>query len=659
MSKYGRLTDPRILSVVALVLAVIFFIALNVFSSATVKSSQLDLTENNLYTLSDGTKQVLASVEEPITLRYFVSQSLLDTSPGLATYSERVLELLERYVSLSNGNIRLELIHPEPFSPEEDRAVGFQLQGIPVTESGELGYFGLAGTNTTDDVDVIGFLSPQRETFLEYELTRLVHNLAHPKKKVIGLVGALPVDADPANQYKPWRVIEQLKQFFEVRSMGLSPEIEDDVDLLLVVHPVALDDEALYKIDQFVLRGGKAMIFVDPFAEEGSRSNAAMRMPPDSGSNLEKLFKAWGIEYQPDKVLGDRGSAQRVQAGLDPQGRPIITDYVAWLTMDRERLNTDDVTLGQLQVINLASAGAIAKSEDADIGFEPLITSTKNAMLVDASKVRFQPNPAAILKDFKSEDRTYTVAARVSGTLKSAFPDGPPAKDEEATNGDTEEATNGDTKDEKQENEMEIAEDEENSDSAHVKESAVPANLIVVADTDILADRSWLQIQELFGQTLAVPTANNADFIVNAIDNLAGSSALIGLRGKGLSSRPFELVQRIEQDAERKYRAREQELARKLEEIETKLKDLQSEENAEGQLVLSPEQQTAIASFRSDMVQTRKDLREVQRKLRQDIDRLETWVKIANIGGMPILVALAALALAIYRRVRAGRRHFE
>lgn len=633
-------SDPRKLSVIALVLAVVFFIALNIFFSASVKTAQLDLTANQTYTLSEGTRKVLAAVKEPITLRLFVSRTLLDASPGLSTYEGRVQELLERYASLSGGKIKFEIINPEPFSPEEDRAVGFQLQGIPVSDSGELGYFGLAGTNTTDDQDTIGFLSPQREPFLEYDLTRLVNNLANPKKKVVGLISGLPIDADPLKKYKPWQVIEQLKQFFEVRSYGLSPDIKDDVDVLMIVHPIGLDDKALYAIDQYILRGGKAIIFVDPFAEEGSRSNQAMRMPPDSGSDLEKLFKAWGIEYQRDKVLGDRINAQRVAADVDAMGRPVITDYVSWITLGRPYIKRDDVITGELQQINVASAGAIAKAKDAKITLDPLLTSSKDSGLFDASKVRFQPNPATILRDFKSANKSFIIAARVSGKLKSAFPDGPPKpkKDEKAKTDDAADKKKDDAKAKKP-----------------LTESAKPANLIIVADTDILADRFWLRIQDLFGQTLAVPTANNADFVINAVDNLSGSSELIGLRSRGFSSRPFVRVEDIQRKAQREYSAREQALEKKLQDIEKKLQNLQTKEKAGGKLVLSPKQQEAIRNFRADMVKTRKELRQVQLALRRDIDRMDAWVKAVNIAAMPLLVGILAIVLAFVRRSRAAR----
>lgn len=637
-----RSWTPRTLGVAALVLAVVLFLALNVFSGAAIRNAQLDLTDKGLYSLSAGTREVMASVDEPITLRYFLSRDLLDASPGLGAYAARVRELIERYVAMAGGKIRLEIIDPEPFSQAEDRAVGFGLQGIPLNEGGELGYFGLAGTNTTDDQDVIGFFQPQREPFLEYDLTRLVYNLANPKKTVVGLVTGLPIDADPLKEYKPWATIEQMKQFFDVRAMGLDPEIGDDIDVLMIVHPIGLTDEALYAIDQFVLRGGKAIVFVDPFAEEGSRSNAAMRLPPDAGSDLEKLFRAWGVAYDRDKVLGDRGSAQRVSAGLDELGRPIITDYVAWLTMNRDRLNPGDVITSDLQRINLASAGFFDKAEGADTTIEPLITSTSTAGPIEAQKIRFQPKPAEILKDFKSEERAFVVAARVGGRLNSAFPDGPPEKKDDEADGGTGDEGAG------------------RSAPPHLARSGDDVNLVIVADTDILADNFWLQVQEFFGQRLVVPTANNGDFAINALDNLSGSSALIGLRSRGLSARPFDRVQEIQRAAELRYRDREQALLKQLGEVEKKLTDLQTKETADaggGTAILTPKQKAAIADFRKEMIRTRGEIREVRRKLREDIDGLDASLKLINIGAMPVVVALGAILLAGIRRNRARRRY--
>ena len=626
--------DRRTFGLAGLVLAVILFLAVNIFANGAFRSLQADLTENGLYSVSGGTEKVLAELKEPVTLRYFVSRRLIDLSPGLGTYSQRVLELLQRYVDAAGGKIRLEIIDPKPFSNEEDRAVGFGLQGVPLSDAGELGYFGLAGTNTTDDQDVIGFFQPQREPFLEYDLTRLVHNLANPKKKVVGLVSGIPIDADPANQYKPWRVVEQIKQFFEVKSLGLDPKITDDIDVLMIVHPFGLSDKTLYAIDQFVMAGGKAMVFVDPYAEEGSRSNAAMRLPPDQGSNLEKLFKAWGVEYTRDEVLADLGIAQRVQAGADPQGRPVITNYVSWLSFPADRLKSDDVITGQLQAINVATAGFIARAKDADVAFDPLIVSTEASAPMDAQQFRFQPNPAEILKSFEPKGKSLTLAARLSGKLKSAFPDGPPPD-----------------KDKKEE----AGKDEPGK--AHLKESKDVVNLIVVADSDILADTFWLQIQDFFGQRLVVPTANNADFVINALDNLSGSSELIGLRSRGFSDRPFDRVTEIQRAAELQYRDRERALNKELKEVEGKLKDLTTKEQQGAAVILTAEQKQAIENFRREIIKVRSQLRDVRRALREDIDSLDAWIKVLNIAAMPALIALFAIGLLIARNRRTRRRY--
>ena len=623
--------DSRVLGTTSLALAVVLFLAINVFTETAIKGVQFDLTEKSLYTLSDGTKETLAAVKEPITLRFFSTRQLTESTPGLTAYGERVQELLERYVALSGNLVKLELVDPEPFSPEEDRAVGFGLSGVPITEAGDLGYFGLAATNTTDDTDVIPFLTPQREQFLEYDLTRMINNLANPKKKVIALISGIPVDSDPLKKYKAWALIDQLRQFFEVRPQGLTPKITDDVDLLMIVHPFGLSDESKYAIDQYVLAGGKAMIFVDPHAEEGARSNQALRLPAGLGSHLPKLFKAWGIKFDRDKVLGDLKAGQRVQAGVDSFGRPIITRYVAWTTYGPENINSSDVTTSQLRLVNFGTPGYFEIEEAATTMVEPLITSTEASGPFDAESVRRNPQPAEILKEFRPQNKTYLLAARVSGNVKSAFPDGPPKKNVKK-------------------------DDDKKKDAAtpkpHLKESVKPINLIAVADTDFMADLFWVQTQDLFGQQVVVPTANNADFIVNAADNLSGTSSLINLRSRGLSARPFELVQNIQNEAEDKYRAKERSLVKELEDVEKKMQELQNRERAKSAAVLSPEQQAEIAKFRARVLEIRQELRQVQLNLRRDIDNLDARLKVLNIAAVPAAVAILALLVAFVRRNR-------
>ena len=634
--------DRRTLATAGLALAAVLVLALHVFSQLVFRGVQIDLTEDSVYTLSQGTREVLKAVQEPVTLRFFVSPELVEQSPGLNNYAKSVQELLERYVALSNENLKLEIIHPESFSPEEDRAVGFGLQGVPLTQAGNLGYFGLAGTNTTDDLDVIPFFTLSRERFLEYDLSRLIQNLDNPKKKKIGLVGSLPIMNDPIRRYRPWYIVEQMRQFFDVERVTLEDPIPDDIDVLMVVHPRDMDDTDRYYIDQYVVAGGKTMIFLDPFSEEATRGNAMQRQGPDTGSELDKLFRAWGIVFDKNRVLGDRQAAQRVSAGKDALGRPVITDYLAWLTMTSERLARGDVITGELEQINLASSGFIDKAEGAEIRFEPLIVSSKDSMAMAVGTVNKDPSPTKMLKNFKSANRSFTVAARISGMLKSAFPAGPP---EDKTREEIAEA--------RRKKGEEIA-----ALKPHLKQSARPANLIVVADVDMLADSFWVRTQNFFGQQVVVPIANNGDFVINALDNLAGSNALISLRGRGVTSRPFHTVEAIQKEAELRYRSKEQALLDKLKEVEAKLKDLQTKEKPKGKgqaVILSAEQRAAIDRFRQQSITTRKELREVQLALRRDINRLDGLLKVINIGLVPALIVIFAIVLGLVRRAAAQR----
>ena len=635
--------DRRRVGIAALIVAALFFLALHVFSTETFRNLTLDLTEGQVYTLSAGTKEVLAAIREPVTLRLFISDDLIEQSPSFKDYAKNVQELLERYVQLSNNRIKLELVRPEPFSPEEDRAVGFGLNGVPITQAGNLGYFGLAGTNTTDDLDVIPFISPQRDRFLEYDLSRLVQNLANPKKKKVGLVSSLPMISDPVKRYRPWQVIEQLRQFFDVQRITLEDPVPEDIDVLMVVHPREMDDTDLYYIDQHVMRGGKTLIFVDPFSETATRGNAMKRQPPDTGSDLKKLFAAWGIKYDKTKVLGDRIGAQRVSAGRDSLGRPVITDYIAWVTLTDDQVKRDDVVTGELEKITVATSGFIEKAEGASYDFDPLLSSSAQAMAIKVSQVNKDPEPAKLLQAFKAVDKPFVVGARISGMFKSAFPDGPP-KDK--------------IRDEIREARIKKEEDVADTQK-HLKASEKRANMIVIADTDLLADSFWVRVQDFFGQRVPVPIANNADLLINAVDNMAGTASLIGLRSRGVTSRPFHIVDTMKRDAELQYRAKEQGLLDKLKKIEGKLKDLQTKETKAGKtVILSADQKTAIENFRRESVAIRKELRAVQLSLRQDIDELDALLKAINVGLVPVLVVIFAIVLGLVRRGRARRHRF-
>lgn len=614
------------LSIVGIALAVICFLAVNLFAGSQLGRARVDLTENGIYTLSDGTKALLKEVKEPIRLRLYASRPLLDAIPGLKPYAAQVRETLETYVQLSGDKISLEVIDPEPFSPEEDRAAAFGLRGTPYDSTGNRGYFGLVGTNSTDDVNSVPFLAPDREPFLEYDLTRLIYDLANPEKPVVALLDGIGMTGGPQSNYRPWQLYEQMGQFFDVRVMaGDIDRFDDDVKALMVVHPAGLSDKTQFAIDQFVLRGGPTLLFVDPLAEAKQR-NAQMGMPPeDVASNLDRLMKAWGVQMVPDRVVGDARAAMRVQA--QSNGRAVITQYLPWLDLAKDAVSTDDVVTSQLEVLRLFAAGALRPAEGAATTFQPLLQSSADSMLIESEKMQIFPDPVVLMNEFKSSGERNALAARVTGQAKTAFPDGAPKSADQATA-------------------------EPAAPAAALKESTQPINVIVVADVDMLADDAWLNIQQGTDPRLAPPVAHNADFVVNALENLAGGAALASLRGRGLSSRPFTTVDRIRSEAEARYLATEDKLSKELEDAQQKLSSLEVQQQGDGSLLLTVEQQQTIRDFRAQVLNLRAQLREVQHALRRDIERVETWSMIANIAAVPAIVALLALAMAMWRRAR-------
>ena len=629
------LQDRRILTMVSMGLVAVLFVAVNILSETALDPVRLDLTEDRIFTLSDGTREVLAGIDEPITLRYFYSRTFEEVSPLHASYGNRVRELLEHYVNIVPGKLRLEIRQPDPFSVDEDEAVAFGLQGIPLNRTGDLGYFGLAATNSTDDLELIPFFEPDREPYLEYDLTRLIFNLAIPKKKVIGFLGNLPIGSDPANQYRPWAIMEQLDQFFEVRVLTAADTvIDEDVDVLLIAHPWEPLEAMLYAIDQFVLRGGRALVLVDPHSEIMARRQSGPMGGPKN-SNLGKLFEAWGVEFSADRFVGDLGSSVKVSAPVGD--RVVHSDYLAWLGMGRQNFNDQDVITDRIRRVMMATSGYFVAKEGASTTMTPLINSTNQSMSISVAEVQGQPNPVRLLSNFKSENRQFTLAARIHGPVKTAFPDGPPK------------ISADDDKDEEKKKQAEALADR------HIGESTKPVNLIVVGDTDFIADRFWSQVRDLFGQRITIPTANNIDFVINALDNLSGSNALIGLRSRGHSVRPFHRLNALQSAAELRYRRTEQGLREKMRETEAKLGEFQRTGDGEGKIILTEKQRTTIDSFRNELLGIRRQLRDVQHALRKDIDDLDTGLKLVNIWAMPAAISILALVLAVVRRRRHRR----
>jgi ABC-type uncharacterized transport system involved in gliding motility auxiliary subunit len=604
----------------ALIVLIVLFVALMLVVNVLFRGARVDLTQNNLYTLSSGTKEILAAIDEPVNLTLFYSDKGTENIPQLRTYATRVREMLEEMAARAGGKLRVEVIDPLPFSEDEDRASALGLQAVPVGASGETVFFGLAGTNSTSGRASIPFLQPDKEAFLEYDIAKLVHELATTKKPVIGLVSGLPMGPgfDPATRQmrEPWAVQQQLSQLFEVRDLNAAQlkTIDAEIGVLVLVHPKQLSDEAQYAVDQFVLRGGHLIVFVDPDAELDTSGadpeNPQAAMFADHSSDLPKLFKAWGIDYDPKNIVLDRTRAVAVSTG---QGRAPVR-HAGILGLTAGELNHDDVVTANLESVNVSSAGFIALAKDSSHTLVPLMQSSGDAMAAPADRLRMLPDPSALLADFKSSGERYVIAGRIEGTFKTAFP--------------------------------------ERSEAGHLAESKEAGQVVVVADTDILADRMWVQVQNFLGQRIMNAFANNGDFVLNAVDNLTGSSSLISIRGRATSQRPFATVEAIKRNADDRFRAKEQELQRELQETERKLAELQSAKSQDQAMILSPAQKSELDNFLKRKTDVRKELRDVRRSLDADIESLGTRLKFLNIVLVPLLVTLVAVGFAVWQARR-------
>ncbi len=622
--KMMKQSNYRAGRIVILVLAAILFMAVNILATAWLTSSRIDLTAENLYTLSDGTKEVLAGLDEPVTLKFYFSNKVATDYPTLKNYGQRIQDLLGEYENLADGKIRLSIIDPEPFTDSEDQAVAAGLKAVQIP-AGEPLYMGLAASNSTDTERTIPFFARERENFLEYDLTKLIDELANPKRPVIGLLSTLPLEYGPGGpmaamrgQSQPYVLYDQLSQSFEVRPLKEDfTAIDSDVDLLFIAHPGDLGDNELYAIDQFVLTGGKALVFVDPYLESAAMSAAtAHAAETPQSSNLKKLFDAWGLEMADGKVVADMALAQRV-AMAGPGGERVAKNYLPWLAVTKDYLDADDPVTAQLENLNLASAGALLPRDGATTSFEPLISSSSEVELIDVAKLMGQPDPDALVQGFSSDGKAVAIAARITGDTSSAFEKAPL----------------------------------EGLQASHKSTSDGPVNVVVVADADMLEDRFWVQSQDFFGQRILMPMADNGSLVINSADNLAGSSALISLRSRGVSNRPFDVVENIRKEAENRFLEEEHELQAKLQETEQRLAELQSAGGGDG-LILDENQTAEIEAFRQDMLTTRQQLRSVQHNMRSEIENLGGWIKFINIGLVPIVIILLALIMAWRHRRR-------
>jgi ABC-type uncharacterized transport system involved in gliding motility auxiliary subunit len=627
--------SQRNISTSSLFLLALAFIVAIIVSNQVFSGWRIDLTDSRLYTLSDGTREILENIEEPINLYFYYSDRASEDVPTIRSYANRVREMLNEFRRVADGKIRLNIIDPLPFSEDEDRAAQFGLQGITLAGSPDAIYLGLAGTDSLDNEEIIPFFQPDKEQFLEYDIAKLVSTLANPQRKVIGLISGAPMIGrfDPQTQQmsQPWVIFQQAQQLFEVRTLGTDiKSIDDDVGMLWIVQPKNLSTATLYAIDQFILGGGNAMIFVDPLAEADPAAppqGMPPGMPPQGqSSDLPTLFNAWGLEFKSSEVVVDAQLALPVSAG--PGGRPMRHPGLLGLT--KAQLNSDDVVTADLNTINVGIAGHFLVDEKSAATIEPLLSSSTSSATVESSRFNFLPDPSILFDALVPSGESQVIAARVSGVLPSAFPDGPPRMDV---------SSEDDT-------------GEQDVDTGkHLAESSAPVNLVVVADVDILSDRLWVQQQNFFGQRIANAFASNGAFVVNALESLLGSAELITVRSRATYSRPFTKVEELRVEAEARYRETEQRLQSELADTERRLGELQTARQDTGNILLTPEQQAEIDRFIDQRTEIRKDLRAVQRDLDKNIEQLGTALKIINTAMVPVLLT-AFVLIAVWRRNR-------
>lgn len=608
----------------------IFFIlialvlSLNVIVDIVFRGARLDLTEDKLYSLSDGTKDVLGDLQSPLTIRLYFSDKAATGLPSIKDYGKRVEDLLKEYVALSDGQITLSIIDPEPFSEEEDEAVAYGLRGAQ-TVSGEKLYFGLVISDEADGQEIVPFFAQEREALVEYDLTQMIDRLNKGTVQAkLALITTLPMQFGPGGIQalqqgippQPYAIYEQLRQAFDVQLLGLDFEaLDDDIDVLMIAQAPGLGEAQRYAIDQYVLGGGKAIVFVDPYSEASAIANQVTQLgAPQAPSRFDMpdLLASWGVKLEEGKIVADLAQAQRVNMASNADPRRQIVDFIPWLGVNENHLAQDDIVTGQLGQINVASAGAIVALEGRATLVEPLIMSSRDAGLLDVFEVEGQPDPDHLIRILLPAGERYTLGARISGPAQSAFPD-----------------SEGD---------------------GHIAESD-DINVLLLSDADMLEDRFWAQVQDFFGQRVIVPIADNGRFIVNAVDNMAGSNALISLRSRAVSTRPFTVIERIRREAEARYLNEEQLLEERLQVAEQRIAQLEGEGDA-GEAFLSQEQLDEIENFRAQALETRRALRDVQRNLRRDIEAIQAWVTWVNILAIPLLL----IGFSLFKYARNRRR---
>jgi len=603
----------------------LILIAVNILAGAA--RGRLDLTKEKAYTLSAGTRSILRKLDTPVTIRLYCTQaeSATPETVYLRDYARRVEDLLGEYKQASGGKLVIQKFNPQPDSDAEDSGRLDGVEGQPLS-NGERFYLGIA-VSMLDEKQTLPFLDPGRERLLEYDLSRAISRIATPEKPVIGVMSPLPVWGAPMNPMlvqtgqrgqEPWAIVSELKNDFSVKRVEMDTDkIEDDIKVLLVIHPKDISDKAQFAIDQFILRGGKLIAFLDPsplMDRQQQQQNPMFGDMPGKGSSLEKLLKAWGLQFDTSKVVADMNFKMQLRNGADAP---------AFLSLTKEGIDPDDVVTSELDNIWLPFVGAFTGTPAQGLKQTVLLKSTPASQLVEGFMA--QMGGENIVKDFKPSGTSYALAMKLTGKFKTAFPDGKPDEDKSDTN--------------------RVA-------TVTLKESASETAVLLVGDADLIFDQFALrQVQTPFGN-FATLMNGNLNFALNAVAQMTGDNDLISVRSRATQNRPFTLIKKMQAEAQQAYQSKIKELEESLAETEQRLGELQQAKQGNQRFILSPEQQAEVEKFRQKEATVKIQLKEERKKLRRDIDSLETRLKVLNIAAMPVVVAVTGIGLAVYKRKR-------
>lgn len=625
--------SARRFAFLAAVAFALMFVAANLLSNSWLRSWRLDLTQDRLYSISPGTQTILNELSEPVTLTLYYARDAGAAVPALQTYAARVREMLQTYAARSRGRVRFVEVNVETFTDQEDEAAEAGLQPYRPRAGADPIYFGLVGANAIDDTRAIPFFDPQREAYLEYELTRLIYELENPTRTQVGLITSLDINPAASVAGRPSNSMFAAEMSRLLQVTQIAPDFTDipDVDVLAIIHPGALNDAQLYAIDQFVLRRGRAFIAVDPASLAAQDQGAGgfdpfnPQLPPPASSTLEPMLSRWGVTFSRDVVL-DGANALPIRVPRPDTGEPVEMPQPLFFVVPAAEgaLNREDLMTAWLRRgINFGLAGGLNVSQRPGLESTALARTSGDTMRIPADAALARPSPFELAGIWRqSGGRVETIAVRLSGTVETAFPDGPP---EGAT-----------------------------PPAQPLTRSQAGAEIVIVADTDFLDDVFYID------PSTGASAADNASFALNAIDVLGGSDALVSLRSRAKTERRMRMIDDLEREAQESISSREEELRADLQATEARLAQLQSQGRGSGAFSgelgaeLTPEEGAVVRELETRLLEVRGQLRRTERELRGDVDRLEALIVFVNMWLMPLLVAGAGLFF-FWRRQRRGR----